>query len=332
MELEQIGDLQKHDPMVSVVMPTYQHAPFIGQSIESILSQKTNFKVEILVGEDDSTDGTRVICQRIANEYPDRVRLVLRERKDVMYIGGQATGRANLLDLLGRAKGKYIALCEGDDHWIDPLKLQKQVDLLEADPKAVGCFTDVFNEKEGVRTPFFDGINYRVPQGITTERDLIYGAGIPTCSLVYRRDAMLEPIEQLYHSPVGDTIIFLHLSGSGHFIYLSESTAVRNVHAGGIFSMRKRSHQLKVRLTLLPMMNEMTQGRYADEINRKVRNARLELWQVAIGSGDSKLIQESWQAVMQDRNMAGWNRTTAVRNWFKAYVPIIEAVFSKIRD
>ncbi|MBK6946132.1 MAG: glycosyltransferase [Flavobacteriales bacterium] len=235
------------------------------------------------------------------------------------------------MDLLSRAKGKYIALCEGDDHWIDPLKLQKQVDLLEADPKAVGCFTDVFNEKEGVRTPFFDGINYRIPQGITTERDLIYGSGIPTCSLVYRREAMLEVIEQLYHSLVGDTIIFLHLSSSGYFIYLSEFTAVRNVHPGGIFSMRKRSHQLKVRLTLLPIMNEMTEGRYADEIKRKIRNAQLELWQVALESGDRKLIQESWQAVMRDRSAAVWNRTTALRNWFKAYVPIVDDVFSMVR-
>ncbi|MBK6946133.1 MAG: glycosyltransferase [Flavobacteriales bacterium] len=70
-------------------MTTYQHAAFIEQGLESLLSQKTNFKVEILVGEDDSTDGTREICQRIAKNNPDRVRLVLRERKDVMYIGGK---------------------------------------------------------------------------------------------------------------------------------------------------------------------------------------------------------------------------------------------------
>src|SRR5690606_11327464 len=127
-------------PVVSVVVATYQHAGFIEQCIQGILMQETRFPVEVLIGEDESSDGTRAICQRLAAQHPDRIRLFLRSRKDVMHILGQPTGRANMLQLLRESKGTYIALCEGDDFWTDPLKLQQQVDLLEGDPRCTGCY------------------------------------------------------------------------------------------------------------------------------------------------------------------------------------------------
>lgn len=121
-------------PLVSVLVPTYQHARYIGQCLDGILAQRTTFPFEVLVGEDDSTDGTRQVCQRYAAEHPEHIKLFLRSRKDVMYITGKPTGRANQIGLLSAAKGRYIAYCDGDDRWTDPLKLQKQVDFLEANP------------------------------------------------------------------------------------------------------------------------------------------------------------------------------------------------------
>ncbi|MBK6475267.1 MAG: glycosyltransferase [Flavobacteriales bacterium] len=91
-------------PMVSVIMPTYQHVKFIESSINSILAQRTQFTYELLVGEDESTDGTREICQRLAAEHPGHIRLFLQERKDVIHIQGKPTGRANLLSLLANAR------------------------------------------------------------------------------------------------------------------------------------------------------------------------------------------------------------------------------------
>ena len=96
-----------------MLVTTYQHAAYIAACLDGVLAQRTDFAVEVLVGEDESTDGTRAICQRYAERHPDRIRLFLRERKDVMHIGGRATGRANLLHLLGEARGTFIALCEG---------------------------------------------------------------------------------------------------------------------------------------------------------------------------------------------------------------------------
>lgn len=126
--------------MVSVLVITYQHARFIGECLDGILMQRTPFPVEILLGEDDSTDGTREICQRYAEAHPDRIRLFLRSRKDVWMIDGRPTGRANMLALMRDARGRYIALCEGDDRWTDPDKLRRQVELLEADPACAGSY------------------------------------------------------------------------------------------------------------------------------------------------------------------------------------------------
>ena len=116
-------------PVVSVCVVTYQHKDFIRSCLDGILMQKTNFPFEIILGEDESTDGTREICKAYAEKYPDKIKLFLRSRKDVIYINQHATGRFNFMENLKAARGKYIAFCEGDDYWIDEYKLQKQVDF-----------------------------------------------------------------------------------------------------------------------------------------------------------------------------------------------------------
>ena len=85
-------------PKVSVCVQTYQHGNYIKQCLESILMQKTTFPFEIILGDDESTDGTREICQEYANKYKDKIQLFLRHRKDVIYVNGNATGRFNFIE------------------------------------------------------------------------------------------------------------------------------------------------------------------------------------------------------------------------------------------
>ena len=136
-------------PKVSVVVTTYNHRDYISECLEGILMQQTTFPFEIILGEDASTDGTREVCKAYAEKYSDIIRLFLRSRGDVIYIEGHPTGRSNFMESLKVSKGKYIALCEGDDYWTDPLKLQKQVDFLEAHPDYALCFhrAQLLNEK-----------------------------------------------------------------------------------------------------------------------------------------------------------------------------------------
>jgi len=118
-------------PLVSICVMTYQHAPFITDCLEGILMQKTDFIFEILLGEDDSTDDTRNICIEYAKRYPEKIRLFLHRRENNIHYFGHPSGKFNLLYNLSEAQGTYLAFCEGDDYWTDPLKLQKQINVLK---------------------------------------------------------------------------------------------------------------------------------------------------------------------------------------------------------
>ncbi len=118
-------------PLVSITVATYQHASYINDCLNGILMQKTSFPIEVILGEDGSLDGTREIFIEYAKKHPDKIRLFLRDRKLSQYNYDGKTYRFNGIWNRKSAKGKYIAWCEGDDFWIDPLKLQKQIDFLE---------------------------------------------------------------------------------------------------------------------------------------------------------------------------------------------------------
>jgi len=120
------------NPSVSISVVTFQHANYIKKCLDGILMQKTNFHYEILLGEDNGTDETRNICIEYAEKFPDKIRLFLHHRENNIKINGNPTGRFNFIYNLYNSRGKYIAFCEGDDYWTDPLKLQKQVNFLEA--------------------------------------------------------------------------------------------------------------------------------------------------------------------------------------------------------
>jgi len=119
---------------VSVCIITYNQAKFIGEAIESVVNQQTTFPFEILIGDDFSKDGTRDIITEYANRYPDLVRPVLHPHNM-----GQ-NGLFNTLETYRLAQGEYIAAMDGDDYWTDPLKLQKQVDFMDAHPDFSTCF------------------------------------------------------------------------------------------------------------------------------------------------------------------------------------------------
>lgn len=128
-------------PLVSIVTITYNHEPYIRKCIEGILMQQVNFSIEFIIAEDCSTDGTLAICKEYATKYPDIIKLITSETNvGALY---------NEVRAIASAKGKYIAFCEGDDYWTEPLKLQKQVDFLENNLDYSVCFTryNIYEEK-----------------------------------------------------------------------------------------------------------------------------------------------------------------------------------------
>lgn len=132
IETSDAEKLCKH-PVVSVHMMAYNHEPYIRQAIEGVMMQKTDFEFELVIGEDCSQDKTREICFEYQEKYPDKIR-VLWWHENVSKLGGN--GRRNR----AHCRGDFIAFCEGDDYWIDPLKLQKQVDVMRKHPNVGVCF------------------------------------------------------------------------------------------------------------------------------------------------------------------------------------------------
>lgn len=313
-------------PLVSVVVPTYQHAAYIEQCIQGILMQETTFPVEVLIGEDESTDGTREICQRLAEEHPERIRLFLRNRKDVLYIMGRPTGRANFLALLSEARGKYIALCEGDDHWTDPLKLQEQVEALEADPAAVACFTNAWNQRGAERTEYLDGRYTKIPGPRVEQHELVNAQGLPTCTFVCRADQLFPLPELLRRTPTADTIMYTHLSNFGHFIYLPQITAVRHMHPGGILSLTSIANRRLVTLRSLPYMDQVSHGKQHRVLAARELYEAHAGWAQCLSDYEPELARLCWRILARRRKEADWNLTTTIRNYLKAYWPRTERI------
>ncbi len=294
--------------------------------------QKTSFPVEILVGEDESTDGTREICERYAAQYPDKIRLFLRDRKDVMMIMGQATGRANLQRLMQEARGKYVALCEGDDYWIDPMKLQHQVGAMEADQLSAACFTGAWRETDGNRSLFYDGRFATTPAGSVELTDFLVGQAIPLCTVLVRRGLLFPLPEQWYVAPGGDTVLWVHLLRKGPFTFLPEVTAVYRVHPGGIFSMRRASHKLRARIMNLQLVETMVGEPYGALVATRLRKLLLQGWDVSQKEHDTELARLTWKGLLKHRSWAGWNLATTTRNFGKAYIPKVEKYLSRILE
>ena len=167
-------------PLVSVCMTAYNHAPYIGRAIEGVLSQRTTFAVELVLSDDCSPDGTGAICRDYAARYPDRIRLLTGDVNVGM--------RANYRRTIEACRGRYVAMCDGDDWWCDPLKLQRQVEALEADPACGLSYTRSERRFEAT------GERRRYPAGeLFCDFDrLLFDNTVENCTAVARRELILR--------------------------------------------------------------------------------------------------------------------------------------------
>lgn len=234
------------NPIVSVCVQTYNHQEFIVKCLDSILTQNTNFKYEIILGEDNSDDETRAICIEYAQKFPNLIQLNLRERKDVIYIEGKPTGRYNFTENLKSCRGKYIAICEGDDYWTDKNKLQKQVDFLEANKEVVGCFHNsivVDSSNSIVEKQYFK----HTGKLLYSQEECLkkIKSSYATCSLMFRRKLIHNQIKT-YRNYFSDFFIELLITKHGDIAYLDENMSAYRLHSGGIWQGSDTIHNYKV--------------------------------------------------------------------------------------
>ncbi|WP_394775089.1 glycosyltransferase [Flavobacterium sp.] len=211
-------------------MITYNHESFIEETIESMMTQKTNFEYKLFIGEDFSKDNTREVCVRLKEKYPNKIDLFLNEKN----LGANLNAK-QIFKACFESGAKYIALCEGDDYWTDPLKLQKQVDFLEANPDYVICYHKVKVLQNGILKE--DTITQEVAE-TTTIKDLAKGNYIHTCSVVFKNNLFEKFPEYFHKSPVGD--YFLHMLNAryGKIKFLDEYMGVYRLHETSVWSSK----------------------------------------------------------------------------------------------
>jgi glycosyltransferase involved in cell wall biosynthesis len=180
----------KKDILIDVAMVTYNHEKYIAQAIKSVLSQKTSFSVRLIIGEDASTDATSQICRSYADQYPDQI-VLLQTNKNLGLV-------KNYEQVFEQCTGKYVAILEGDDYWIDERKLQKQAEMLEADAELgiVHSPSYVLNEDSGKLTPpSKKRINTILNRQGFIYNILIQDNFIVPLTVLFRRDLLTDKID-----------------------------------------------------------------------------------------------------------------------------------------
>lgn len=198
-------------PLVSVFCPTYNHEKYIRQCLEGFVMQQTNFQIEVIVQDDASTDGTSKIVKEFAEKYSF---IIPRIHEVNIYSQGKDLNEY----FYNNARGKYIAMCEGDDYWTNPLKLQKQVDFLEANEEYGMVYTraKVFNQKKQTFLKRINGEEYINYEGLLQKNT------IPTLTSLFRRDILIG-----YYKAVGDNLYKWKIGDYPLWLYISK---VKNIH------------------------------------------------------------------------------------------------------
>ena len=249
----------------------YNHEQYIRSALEGFVMQKTTFPYEVLVHDDASTDKTADIIREYQKKYPEIIKPIY-ETENQYSKGDGSLDRIQY----GRVKGKYIALCEGDDYWTDPLKLQKQYDVLESNPDIDICATSAKTERNGK----IEGkIAPASENKIFTIEDVIEGGGgfVATASLMHRTSIRSNPPRFLRMMSLD---YFIQIAGALHggMAYLAEPTCVYRLETNGSWTTRMKhnrdkykQHTEKVERTLV-CLDEETSKKYHNVIMKKIQN------------------------------------------------------------
>ncbi len=232
-------------PLVSVVMITYNHEKFIKQSIDGILMQKCNFPIELIISNDNSPDQTDIIIQEYLKNHPkaDLIRYFKHEKNLGMM--------PNFLFSLKQAKSKYTAICEGDDYWTDPLKLQKQVDFMEKNPE----FSTIFHQVEIREDDILEKIFPKKEEvnSVSTIEDLSKYNYIPTLSVLFKNPFKYP--DYMLNSLIGDYPLHLYNAENGKIKFIPEVMGVYRKGVG-IWSSQESLKKSKNTIISLKLIQE----------------------------------------------------------------------------
>ncbi len=260
------------DIMVSIVCDAYNHEKYIADALEGFLMQKANFAFEILVHDDASTDHTAEIIRNYEKRFPHLIKPIYETENQYSKQDG-SLARIQY----GRVKGKYTAICEGDDYWTDPLKLQKQFDAMERTPQVDMCAhrATMIDDRTKQKCKAFPSIN---ETRILTPEEVIYGGGglFPTNSLFYRSTLNRNPPSFRRFWNI-DYTLQVYGALRGGILFINEDMSVYRYRTRGSWSERMYGNKEEfVKLydkssEMFDILNKETNGRFAEVVSRKKR-------------------------------------------------------------
>ena len=237
------------NPLVSICVQTYQHSKYISECLDGILMQETNFDFEILLGEDDSSDGTRDICIEYAKKFPDKIKLFLHSRENNIRIYDKPTAKFNVQYNIYSAQGKYLAMCEGDDYWTDPLKLQKQVDFLESNSDYGLIYSDtklfcdnIDNDEETERFENFKNRYISIKNLYKSGNifwEILEKNLVNTLTVCLRTNLIQDYFNKFPEEKFAyDHRLWMHIASLSKIKYVDEKSANYRVHIKGLSSSK----------------------------------------------------------------------------------------------
>jgi glycosyltransferase involved in cell wall biosynthesis len=254
----QVSALPDEGVAVSMLVVTYNHAQFVRQALDGALAQRLAQPFEILVSEDCSTDGTREIVQEYAERHPHLVRLLLSKRN---LHSNEVVARG-----LRAARGRYVALLDGDDYWTSDDKLQAQVAVLDVRPDLTICFHNVQVVDERSEST---GRLWNAPgqPEVSDLHELLRGNFIATSSVMYRRAAVAEvPTWYDRFFPVTDWPLHVLYARAGRIGYLNQTLGAYRLHGGGLFSTLGEREKLEANADFYRRMRACSSRELAAEI------------------------------------------------------------------
>lgn len=260
-------------PLVSICCITYNHEPYIKQCLKGILMQKCDFEYEIIVHDDASTDKTQAIIKAFQKKYSHKITTVLQKENQWSKSGGALFAQY----VLPKVKGKYIAMCEGDDWWVDPFKLQKQIDFLEKNVDYILTCGAYINRQEGKEDYLTIRGNKLAPQKETAEGfsfsledNSTYWMCyfVSTLTMVFRnKRSVFEKASKYKYSR--DVHLVYHLLLKGKGFYFNDILGVYRKHQGGIYSLKSKFEKNKLGYIIYKELYYKNRDKYSKTFYRR---------------------------------------------------------------
>ncbi len=314
---------------VSVFCLVYNHENYLRQCLDGFVNQKCNFKYEVLIHDDASTDNSANIIREYEKKYPNIIKPIYQTENQ--YSKGVKIAK---IYQYPRAKGEYIAWCEGDDYWTDENKLQKQVDFLDANSDYSAC----------THCSYFHDLSANIQiltPNIEQDRDYTAGEIIEHGGDIFSTNSFMMRKKDLFNKPecfdakgFGDYQLFIYSAIVGKLRCFSDNMSVYNFGTSGSWTSRvwkneeKRLAHFYELIRMLKAVDSYYNGKYSEPINKKITGIEFN---IHLLKGNFKEIKKDKYKLYWERYINATSRKTRIKTWIYKKLPFVKKIRNKLR-